>query len=116
LVSFRFYTILTRKDEIQIIEDEERGWAWTRALLGVCADEVHICGEERALSIIQKMCEDTGEDVEVKTYKRLTKLSVSNNSVESFNQLRKGDCIVTFSRFEFFVTAYRILVELKFLS
>jgi ATP-dependent RNA helicase SUPV3L1/SUV3 len=27
-------------DEIQMLRDEERGWAWTRALLGVAADEV----------------------------------------------------------------------------
>lgn len=27
-------------DEIQMLRDEQRGWAWTRALLGVAADEV----------------------------------------------------------------------------
>lgn len=32
-------------DEIQMIGDEGRGWAWTRALMGVPANEVHICGD-----------------------------------------------------------------------
>jgi ATP-dependent RNA helicase SUPV3L1/SUV3 len=29
-------------DEIQMLRDDQRGWAWTRALLGVAADEVCI--------------------------------------------------------------------------
>lgn len=32
-------------DEIQMIGDESRGWAWTRALMGVPANEVHLCGD-----------------------------------------------------------------------
>ena len=35
-------------DEIQLIGDADRGWAWTRALLGVPAKEVHVCGEPAA--------------------------------------------------------------------
>jgi ATP-dependent RNA helicase SUPV3L1/SUV3 len=34
-------------DEIQMIGNIERGWAWTQALLGLRAKEVHLCGEER---------------------------------------------------------------------
>ena len=29
-------------DEIQMIGDESRGWAWTRALQGVPANEIHL--------------------------------------------------------------------------
>ncbi|CAI5962056.1 unnamed protein product [Closterium sp. NIES-64] len=32
-------------DEIQMIRDDYRGWAWTRALLGVQAAEVYACGD-----------------------------------------------------------------------
>jgi hypothetical protein len=28
-----------------MVKDYQRGWAWTRALLGVPAEEVHVCGE-----------------------------------------------------------------------
>ena len=31
-------------DEIQLISDDQRGSAWTRALLGVSAEQLHICG------------------------------------------------------------------------
>lgn len=27
-------------DEIQMLRDQSRGWAWTRALLGIAAEEV----------------------------------------------------------------------------
>jgi hypothetical protein len=31
-------------DEFQLIGDQERGWAWSRAFLGLQADELHLCG------------------------------------------------------------------------
>jgi len=32
-------------DEIQMIADERRGHAWTQALLGLQAEEIHLCGD-----------------------------------------------------------------------
>lgn len=32
-------------DEFQLIGDEHRGWAWSRAFLGLLADEIHVCGK-----------------------------------------------------------------------
>lgn len=53
-------------DEIQMLRDPGRGWAWTRALLGVVADEVHLCGEAGAVDLVQQLAATTGEDVEVR--------------------------------------------------
>lgn len=53
-------------DEIQLIRDNGRGWAWTRALLGIIADEVHVCGEAGAAELLQQLCDTTGETLEVK--------------------------------------------------
>lgn len=50
-------------DEIQLIEDPERGYAWTNALLGLQADEIHICGDERALRLIARILENTKDRV-----------------------------------------------------
>jgi hypothetical protein len=30
-----------------MIKDFQRGWAWTRAILGIPAEEIHVCGEVR---------------------------------------------------------------------
>lgn len=54
-------------DEIQMLRDPQRGWAWTRALLGVVADEIHLCGEFAALELVRNILVTTGEDVEVST-------------------------------------------------
>lgn len=42
-------------DEIQLIEDPDRGFAWTNALLGLQAKEIHLCGDERALKLVHKL-------------------------------------------------------------
>lgn len=86
-------------DEIQMIGDEERGWAWTQALLGVQAREIHLCGEERAVPLIQTICAKIGDEVVVHKYKRLSGLQPMQESLKgSFENLQKGDAVVSFSR------------------
>ncbi|XP_041651421.1 ATP-dependent RNA helicase SUPV3L1, mitochondrial [Cheilinus undulatus] len=85
-------------DEIQMIRDPSRGWAWTRALLGLCADEIHVCGEPAAIEFIRELMYTTGEEVEVHTYQRLTPFTILDHAVESLDNLRPGDCIVCFSK------------------
>ncbi|XP_077451184.1 ATP-dependent RNA helicase SUPV3L1, mitochondrial [Stigmatopora argus] len=85
-------------DEIQMIRDSSRGWAWTRALLGLCAEEIHVCGEPAAIDFVRELMYTTGEEVEVHTYQRLTPFSILNSAVESLDNLSAGDCIVCFSK------------------
>ncbi|KAI1210945.1 P-loop containing nucleoside triphosphate hydrolase protein [Annulohypoxylon truncatum] len=85
-------------DEIQMIGDSERGWAWTQAFLGVQAKEVHLCGEERTVDLIQSLCEVIGDKCIVTRYKRLNPLETMENSLGSLKNLEKGDAVVTFSR------------------
>lgn len=68
-------------DEIQMIKDPQRGWAWTRAFLGLMAEEIHLCGEPGAVDLIQELCLSTGEDIEVRNYKRLTALKIEDLAV-----------------------------------
>lgn len=85
-------------DEIQMLDDDRRGSAWTSAVLGVQAKEVHLCGEERAVELIQKIADATGEELEIKKYNRLGQLRVMNKSLKSVNDLQSGDCVVFFSK------------------
>ncbi|KAI9453905.1 P-loop containing nucleoside triphosphate hydrolase protein [Lactarius psammicola] len=90
-------------DEIQMIADSQRGHAWTAAVLGVAADELHMCGEERAVPIIEALAEITGDELVINRYQRLSPLVVAPRSLErDLTQIRKGDCIVTFSRTSIF--------------
>ncbi len=48
-------------DEIQMIADPSRGHSFTRAILGIPAQTLHVCGDPAALPLLQQLVEDTGE-------------------------------------------------------
>ncbi|KAI2637148.1 P-loop containing nucleoside triphosphate hydrolase protein [Hypomontagnella submonticulosa] len=86
-------------DEIQMIGDSERGWAWTQAFLGVQAKEVHLCGEERAVELIQSLCATLGDKCVITRYNRLSPLETMSRSLDNdWRNLEKGDAVITFSR------------------
>ncbi|KAH9053740.1 P-loop containing nucleoside triphosphate hydrolase protein, partial [Lactarius vividus] len=90
-------------DEVQMIADSHRGDAWTTAVLGAAAEELHLCGEERAVPIIEALAEITGDELIVNRYQRLSPLTVAPSSLEcDLTRIRKGDCVVTFSRANIF--------------
>ncbi|KAG5304737.1 ATP-dependent RNA helicase SUV3 [Histoplasma capsulatum G186AR] len=86
-------------DEIQMIADPHRGWAWTRALLGARAHELHLCGEERVVPLIRDLAGLMGDKLEIHHYERLNPLKAMNRSLKgNLSNLQKGDCVVAFSR------------------
>jgi len=92
-------------DEIQMVKDFQRGWAWTRALLGVPAEEIHVCGEAAAVDLVREIMISTGEEVEVRTYKRLTQLVVQDVAVRDLHNIQPGDCIVCFSKHDIYAVS-----------
>ena len=81
-------------DEIQMIADKQRGGAWTRALFGVCCEELHLCGHQSAIEIVKSLLERTGEELTVHSYERLTPLTFQPDHLNSdWSQVRPGDCI-----------------------
>ncbi|KAH7683964.1 RNA helicase protein [Dioscorea alata] len=90
-------------DEIQMIADPTRGYAWTRALLGLKADEIHLCGDPSVLKIVKKICKETGDELQVNHYARFKPLVVEAKTLlGDLKNVRSGDCIVAFSRREIF--------------
>ena len=144
-------------DEIQMMRDSQRGWAWTRGLLGashfhnlyrcapvnklwrpkpsgddhsrrknnynltrtffqihsgcnlflkrpllllalcgcgdgqfcccppgVNADEVHLCGEDSCIALVQEFAEALGDEFEVRKYKRLTSLTLLDKAIGKY--------------------------------
>lgn len=97
-------------DEIQLIADPERGPAWTTAVLGLNASEIHLCGEERAVPLIEALLKDTQDELIIHKYERLTPLQVAEESLDGdFSKIQKGDCVVTFSRSKIF--ALKVAIE-----
>lgn len=85
-------------DEIQMIGDKHRGWAWTNALLGSRAKEVHVCGEARTAPLIRELAASMGDTLRIHHYERLSPLKAMTTSLKgSLKNLRKGDCLVSFT-------------------
>lgn len=85
-------------DEIQMVGCKSRGYSFTRALLGLCSDELHVCGDPAAVPLIQRILEATGDVVTVQYYERLSPLVPLKSPLGSFSNIKAGDCLVTFSR------------------
>lgn len=85
-------------DEIQMISDPQRGFAWSNALLGIRAKELHLCGDQRSLQLISKLCLLTHDTLKIREYQRMSTLRVDHQPIRSFKDLRPGDCIVGFSK------------------
>ncbi|KDO33606.1 hypothetical protein SPRG_22092 [Saprolegnia parasitica CBS 223.65] len=95
-------------DEIQMIGDPERGWAWTRALSCLQAKEIHVCGSMEAVDLVRKFAQVTGDEFELKTYERRSPLSIEKAALGSYAKIRKGDCVVGFSRRRVFQIKHEI--------
>lgn len=99
-------------DEIQMLADPDRGWAWTHALLSLPAQEIHLCGEPTVVNLVKNICKLTNEEVEVHEYNRLSKLEVQDTSLYGdLSKIQKGDCVVTFSRKNIFLLKRAIEAE-----
>ncbi|MDB2124935.1 SUV3 family DEAD/DEAH box RNA helicase [Clostridium paraputrificum] len=84
-------------DEIQMIDDSQRGAAWSRALLGVRAKEIHVCGASNAREILEEIINDCGDPYEIIEYKRRIPLEVQDKAF-NYNEVEEGDAIVVFSK------------------
>lgn len=92
-------------DEVQMIDDDQRGAAWTRALLGVKSKEVHLCGSLNAKNIIIKILEDCEESYILKLYQRQIPLQLQQQNF-SYRNIEEGDALVVFSKKRVLELAY----------
>jgi len=99
MLQFQHLVDVAVVDEIQMIADPGRGSGWTAAVLGLCAKEIHLCGEETAVEVVKDLVKETGDELVVNRYQRLTPLRVADRSLNGdLKRIGKGDCVVSFSR------------------
>ncbi|MEJ2372981.1 MAG: helicase-related protein [Sulfurimonas sp.] len=84
-------------DEVQMLEDDERGWAWVNAIIGVPAKTVIMTGSVNALDAVKKIAKYLGEELEIVKHQRKTPLKVLAKHV-SLNNLEEGTALIAFSR------------------
>ncbi len=84
-------------DEGQMLSDPDRGWAWTQALVGVAAHEIHVTGSADCLPYLTRAANLCGDELIHKSYQRKTPLHVMNYNL-NLEDIMRGDAIVAFSR------------------
>jgi hypothetical protein len=84
-------------DEVQMLGDPSRGWAWTQAMIGAPAKLVVLTGAPEAIPLVEHLLAMTGEPLEVKILKRKGKLRVEGVPA-NLTKLSRGDAVVAFTR------------------
>jgi ATP-dependent RNA helicase SUPV3L1/SUV3 len=93
-------------DEIQMLQDRDRGSAWTAALIGVPALKVFTCGSNAVTDLCLRAVEQLEEPYELNHCQRMTPLVLEAESfcgpfyskLKVRDQLQKGDAVIAFSR------------------
>ena len=84
-------------DEAQLLADRDRGWAWSRAVLGVPARHVILTGSPDCVPLLEALCAYTGEPLKVVRLPRLTPLKVLPQHVP-LERVKPGTALIAFSR------------------
>ena len=85
-------------DEAQMISDEQRGGAWTAAVLGIAADTVHVCCAPSAKNILISLIKECGDTYEVKTHRRSVPLTFEDDYFSFPESVLPQDALIVFSK------------------
>ena len=85
-------------DEAQLVADTDRGHSWTKAVLGLRAEEIHICMSPAAEQVICHLVGLCGDDYEVRRYERKTELICEDRPFVFPDDVREGDALIAFSK------------------
>ncbi|MDQ2105533.1 helicase-related protein, partial [Azospirillum isscasi] len=100
-------------DEIQMLADPDRGWAWTAALMGAPAETVYILGAPEARPLVERVAAHLGERLEVIELERKVPLTLIDRRL-TWEEVAPGDALIAFSRRE--IHAVRDTLRAKGLS
>lgn len=85
-------------DECQMIGDSQRGFAWTRAILGAKAKEIHLCAAPEALDLLIRVIEECGDTYQLSEHRRNTELIYLHKDYDIETDVDQGDALVVFSK------------------
>lgn len=85
-------------DEAQMMADGDRGHSWTRAILGLKADEIHVCASANALDVICHLIDLCRDTYEIHRYDRKTDLLFETKPFQFPEDIRTGDALIVFSK------------------
>ena len=97
MVNFNLEVDVCVIDEVQMLGDEDRGWAWVNAILGSPAKKVSMTGSVNALDIIKKIAHYLDEELEIVKFKRINPLKVLDKFT-NLRDIKKKTALIAFSR------------------
>ena len=84
-------------DEVQMIDDPQRGWAWANAIIGTPASEVIMTGSPNVKDAIIELANYLGEELEIIEFERKTPLVLLDKPTNP-KDVEAGSAIIAFSR------------------
>ena len=84
-------------DEVQMIDDRDRGWAWANAIIGAPAKEIIMTGSANVKEAIIALAKYLGEELEIVEFERKNPLELIEEPVD-FEDIEPATAIVAFSR------------------
>jgi len=84
-------------DEVQMIDDRDRGWAWANAIIGAPAKEIIMTGSPNAKEAIIALAEYLGEELEIIEFERKNPLTLLEHATD-VKDVEAGTAIIAFSR------------------
>lgn len=96
-------------DEVQMLSDPSRGWAWTQAIFGAPCQDLILCGSPEAEPTVMALAKHLGETVEVMTTERKTPLEYFDYD-GGLAKVPRSAAVVAFSRRDV-LTIKRILEQ-----
>lgn len=102
-------------DEIQMLQDPDRGPNWTAALVGVPAKQVFVCGADAVTHLCTLALNALNEPYDITYLARKTPLVIEKNSLcgqyyrktKLKDKLEAGDAVIAFSRKDVLTLAAR---------
>jgi ATP-dependent RNA helicase SUPV3L1/SUV3 len=85
-------------DEAQMVTDPDRGHSWTKAILGLRAEEIHICMSPAAEQAVIHLIELCRDDYEIQRYTRKTELICEQKAFSFPEDVQAGDALIVFSK------------------
>lgn len=86
-------------DEVQLLLDPNRGWAWTQALVGLPAQKIIMTGSPECIPALKKLIEDyLGETLEVIYLDRIGKLEMLPKPLHEVKRATPATAVIAFSR------------------
>lgn len=99
MLNYDTYVDVAVIDEIQMIDDRDRGWAWIGALIGVNAKKIYLTGSYEAYYAVKNIVKYLGEKLIIKEYKRKGEIRFLDHHMP-LTKLKKSSALITFSRKE----------------